>query len=198
MHPRFSIPGCFVSLVILMHFTPASLGAAKDEYPESVALGGKGLILNGTATRSVFGIRVYDVGLYVSDATDDDAKIMRHNHDPKRLKIVMLRSVSDANFVSAVRDNLDKNLTASEQAAFAEELAVFFKTFGNGTDLKEGSEITIDYLPSEGMVISVDGEKQAVIPGRDFYHAILRLWIGSPLQSSIKSGLLSKGQPQNQ
>ena len=33
-----------------------------------------------------------------------------------------------------------------------------------------------------------------VIPGDEFYHALLRLWIGEPLQKSIKEGLLGTGK----
>ncbi len=171
-----------------------ALGAPKSGFPEPIDLGGHGLVLNGTATRSVYGLRVYDAGLYVSHASGDGAHIMEHNHGPKRLKIIMLRSVPEAKFASAVRDNLDQNLTNMEQTVYADHLARFFKSFENGADLDRGSEITIDYLPSEGTVIMVDGKRQAVIPGRDFYHALLRLWIGNPLQSSIKSGLLGKGK----
>ncbi len=190
MRFNFSLPGCFALVALSM--ISAAFGGPKDGFPEPIDLGGLALVLNGTATRSVFGIGVYDAGLYVSHATDDEAGIMDHNHGPKRLKIIMLRSVPEEKFASAVRDNLDKNLTALEQGVFAEELEVFFKAFQNGADLNKGSEITIDYLPSEGTVVMVDGERQAAIPGRDFYHALLRLWIGKPLQSSIKTGLLGK------
>jgi hypothetical protein len=173
----------------------SAIGSAKEGFPEPIDLGGHSLVLNGTATRSVFGIGVYDAGLYVSHVTTDEAGIMENNHAPKRLKIIMLRSVPEDKFASAVRDNLDRNLTAVEQEVFAEELAGFFKCFQNGADLNDGCEITIDYLPLEGTVVVINGEKQAVIPGREFYHTHLRLWIGKPLQSSIKTGLLGQEKP---
>lgn len=194
MDHQSSISGFFLAVVFSM-ISISTVGAApKEGFPEPIVLDDQTLILNGTATRSVFGIGVYDAGLYVSGATDDGVSIMERNPDAKRLKIIMLRSVPEAKFASAVRDNLDRNLDPSEQAALAVELAVFFKAFDNGSDLNEGSEITIDYLPSEGAVVMVDGKRQAVIPGRDFYHAFLRLWIGKPLQASIKKGLLGSGK----
>ena len=190
---KSSLPKCFVTAATLMISAVVALGVPKDGFPEPIILDGLKLVLNGTATRSFFGIGVYDAGLYVSHTTADGVEIMERNHGPKRLKIIMLRSVSEAEFASAVRDNLDKNLTPSEQAVFAEALTVFFKSFENGADLNRGSEVTIDYLPSQGTVVMMDGTRQAVIPGRDFYYAILRLWIGKPLQSSIKTGLLGAG-----
>jgi hypothetical protein len=193
MRLGFSLPGFFGAAAIFM--VTSAMGAPKEGFPEPIDLGGHSLVLNGTATRSVFGIGVYDAGLYVSQATNDEAGIMEHNHDPKRLKIIMLRSVPEDKFASAVRDNLDRNLTPAEQDVFAEELEVFFQSFKKGTDLKGGCEITIDYLPLEGTVVVVNGEKQAGIPGCDFYHTLLRLWIGKPLQSSMKTGLLGQEKP---
>jgi hypothetical protein len=153
-------------------------------------LDGAELVLNGTATRTFFGIRVYEVGLYLNALTNDGAEIMGNNAGPKRLKILLHRAVPEAKFVSAVRDNLDRNLTVEEQEKFAAELLVFFQTFENAADLNRGAEVVIDYLPSEGTVVMVDGQKRTLIPGREFYHTLLRLWIGNPLQSSIKTGLL--------
>ena len=189
-----SLQGYFLAAAICM--SSAAFGTPKGDFPEPIVLEGLSLVLNGTATRSVFGIRVYNTGLYVSHATDDAVGIMERDHGPKRLKIIMLRSVSEAKFTSAVRDNLDQNFTPMEQTVFAEDLAVFFKSFENGAELNQGAVIIIDYLPSEGTVVMVDGIRQAVIPGRDFYHVLLRLWIGKPLQSSIKNGLLGNGRPQ--
>lgn len=193
MHSSFLPPGHFAVAAIFM--VSSAFGAPKEGFPEPIDLGGHSLVLNGTATRSVFGVGVYDAGLYVSHLTTDEDGIMEHNHGPKRLKIIMLRSVPEDKFASAVRDNLDRNLTPVEQEVFSEELEGFFKSFQNGADLNDGSEITIDYLPLEGTVVMVNGERQAVIPGREFYHALLRLWIGKPLQSSIKTGLLGQETP---
>ena len=191
---KSSLPGYLAAIAIFMSSTAIAVAMPQDRFPEPIVLDGLTLVLNGTATRSVFAVGVYDAGLYVSQATDDAVEIMERNQGPKRLKIIMLRSVSEAKFASAVRDNLDRNLTPPEQAVFAGALAVFFQAFAHGADLDKGSEITIDYLPSEGTIVMVDGKRQAVIPGRDFYHALLRLWIGNPLQSSIKTGLLGNGR----
>ncbi len=172
-----------------------ALDSPKAGFPEPIVLGGQALVLNGTATRSVFGIRVYDVGLYVSHTTGDGAEVMERNSGSKRLKIIMLRSVPEAKFVSAVQDHLDDNLTPAEQVHYARELASFFQSFEKGSALEDESEVTIDYLPLEGTVVMIDGRRRAVIPGGDFYHVLLRLWIGKPLQSSIRTGLLGKGRP---
>ena len=57
---------------------------------------------------------------------------------------------------------------------------------------QKGGVITIDYLPGKGMIIGVNDQQFEPIPGDEFYHTLLRLWIGEPLQKSIKDGLLGK------
>lgn len=155
-----------------------------------MVLGHHELVLNGTATRGVFGIRIYAAGLYVSRATGDSEEILIRNHDPKRLKIVMLRVVPEDKFAAAVQESISRNFSESEKQRFAREFATFFQCFTGGTDLVKGSEVCLDYLPDVGTVVTVGGRTLAVISGRDFYHALLRLWIGKPLQSSMKIGLL--------
>jgi len=189
-----SLPGYLAVAMVCLISSANSAEASSGEFPEPIDLGGGPLVLNGQATRSVFGVRVYDAGLYVSHATDDGAAIMERNMGPKRLKIILRRAVPSDKFSSSVRDNLDRNLTPAEQAVFADHLAAFFKSLKIGTDLNRGTEVTIDYLPGEGTVVMVNGQRRAVIPGHDFYHALLRLWIGKPLQSSMKTGLLGKGK----
>jgi hypothetical protein len=61
-----------------------------------------------------------------------------------------------------------------------------------GKDLTRGSVVNIDYIPEQGMLILVDETVLEIIPGKEFHHAILRLWIGSPPQQSIKTGLLGQ------
>jgi hypothetical protein len=182
------------SLLVAIGLTLSSSADARDSegiaFPEMITLGGQDLILNGTATRTFFGFRVYVAGLYVSKATKDASEIMDRNPDPKHLRIVMLRVISEKRFATTARNNIQKNLTLEEQATFSTELDTFFKPFEKGNDLKAGSEVRIDYAPGEGTILTVEGRKLAVIPGREFYHTLLRLWIGKPLQPSIKIGLL--------
>jgi hypothetical protein len=41
------------------------------------------------------------------------------------------------------------------------------------------------------MILSHNGREVGTIPRADFYHLMLRLWIGHPLQESMKAGLLN-------
>lgn len=159
-------------------------------FPAETVLQDQRLQLNGQATRTVWGFGVYEVGLYLAQPSKDASHIMREDRGAKRIRILMLRHVSQSRFSNTVQESVDQNFSASEKEKFAPELASFLGCFHNGSDLHEGNVVTIDYVPEQGTVVGIDGGRIAVIPGQDFYHAVLRLWLGKPLQPSIKDGLL--------
>jgi len=156
--------------------------------PEMVTSGKSKLQLNGTAVRSKWGFNVYVVALYLTQQNKDADAIML-NRDPKRVHITMLHGVSEKRFVGTIQKNIGVNFSKEEQEKYASALKAFMACFHGGTSLKRFSTIDIDYLPGKGMEVSVDQAKFKLIPGDDFYHAILRLWIGQPPQSSLKTGL---------
>lgn len=102
----------------------------------------------------------------------------------------MLRAVEKEKFVSTVRESIDRNLSPEEKQTYATELAAYLGHLEKGGDIEPGRIITIDYVPEQGTVLGLDGKEVGRIPGHDFYHVMLRLWIGRPLQASIKDGLL--------
>jgi hypothetical protein len=173
----------------------AFLGAgsvrAKAETPGPAAeVGGRSLILNGKATRTVWGFPIYHVGLFLEQRNADGEAIMGADRGAKRVHMSMLRAVEKKDFVSTVRENIDQNLTPAEKETFAAELAAYIGYLEQGGDIEPGRIITIDYLPGKGTVLALDGREVGTIAGHDFYHVMLRLWIGRPLQASIKQGLL--------
>ena len=150
----------------------------------------KGLVLNGEATRTVWGFDVYTIRLYLHEVMREAEKILGAKEHPKRIEITMTRTVDEDQFSSTVQQNIDNNFSEEEKERFAGQLSEFLGCFRNGADLKPGNVITIDYTPRDGTVVRLDGHTLDTIPGADFYHALLRLWIGKPLQKSIKDGLV--------
>ena len=166
--------------------------SAKEEAPPVAATTEQrdGLVLNGEATRSVWGFEVYKIRLYLHEIMRDAEQIMGAKSDPKRIEITMVRSVDEEQFSSTVQDNIDHNFSAEDKEKFGGQLSEFLGCFNKGADLEPGNVITIDYTPDEGTVVKLDGRTLDTIPGADFYHALLRLWIGKPLQKSIKDDLV--------
>jgi hypothetical protein len=171
---------CGVALFVM----GAGRGAAEEPViPPTTEVGGRELVLNGRATRTVWGFRVYDVGLFLEQPATDGEAVMRSDFGPKRVQMNMLRAVDKQKFVNTVRENI-------EQQTFARELAEYIGHLEKGGDIQPGRVITIDYVPGQGTVLGLDGSPVGTIAGHEFYHVMLRLWIGRPLQTSIKEGLL--------
>ena len=181
-------------LGLLLLLWPAGL-AAKDVpvLPPALTLADRPLVLNGQATRTVWGFSVYQVGLFLERPSRDALAIMQGDRGAKRVQMHMLRGVDKKDFVATVRESIDRNLTPAEKETFAAELAAYLGHLEKGGDIRPGRVITIDYLPDEGTVLALDGRRVGVIAGHDFSPVMLRLWIGRPLQASIKQGLLGGG-----
>lgn len=164
--------------------------ASAQATPSTAEVGGRSLVLNGKATRTVWGFPVYHVGLFLERPSADGESIMRTDRGAKRVHMNMLRAVEKEDFVATVRENIDQNLTPADKENFARELAEYIGHLEKGGDIQPGRVITIDYVPGKGTVLGLDGRHVGTIEGHDFYHVMLRLWIGRPLQTSIKEGLL--------
>ena len=162
------------------------------EVPDEIHRSDCKLVLNGTAVRSVWGFKVYVAGLYLAEPSGDHEAIMTQDRAGKRVHMTMLREVSGDRFESTIMDNINTNFSAGEKQQFASELKQFLGCFDTNTVLEKGSVVNVDYHPGQGTLVSVDGRVYDAIPGEDFYHAVLRLWIGTPPQESLKHGLLGK------
>jgi len=162
------------------------------QVPDEITCGDSTLVLNGTAVRSVFGFKVYVAGLYLVEPSGDQDVIMSQDRGGKRLHMTMLRDVAGEKFESTILNNIDTNFSATEKQKFAGELKQFIRCFSGSNQFTKGSVVNVDYVPERGTLISVNGSVSEVIPGEDFYHAVLRLWIGTPPQESMKQGLLGK------
>jgi hypothetical protein len=178
----------FVFALVLLCAAP--LPAREAELSATAEIGGRNLVLNGEATRTVWGFEVYKIRLYLPETMRDADQILGSRSEAKRIEIVMERTVDEKQFSSTVQQNIDNNFSDEEKEKFAGQLKEFLGCFNNGADLEPGNVITIDYAPQEGTVVKLDGRTLDTIPGADFYHALLRLWIGKPLQKSIKEGLV--------
>lgn len=190
--PRAAAAALVVLLAISLLAPPAARAeeAPPRELPPACEVAGSRVILNGSAVRTVWGFEVYRIGLFLTAANHDADAILQSDRNPKRVQIIMLRSVSSDQFTGTVQQSIDRNFTPEEKTAFEGQLSSFLGFFHGGADLRPGSEVILDFVPGRGMVAALDGRELGSIAGDDFYHAILRLWLAKPLQSSIRDGLL--------
>ena len=164
----------------------------KTGIPSRVSIGEKNLVLNGHKMRYKWGFEVYEAGLFLSEKCKCEKKIMTENREPKRVHITMRRDVESEKFTGSIQESINGNFTGTEKKKFASELKSFLGSFSIFPTLKKDTVIAIDYVPQTGTVITVNGKKTEPIPGDEFYHCVLRFWIGNPNQESMKPGLLGR------
>ena len=130
-------------------------------------------------------------GLYVSEPTTDATKVFS-DEKARRVRLGLLRDVDGADFVEALEEGLNANLTPEKKAAIEKEVATLKTVMQTIGDVVEGDLIDFDYVPEKGTVILRNGKPVAEpIPGKALYDAVLAIWLGDkPIDDTLKTGML--------
>jgi hypothetical protein len=105
--------------------------------------------------------------------------------------LFMLRDLGEKRFLNAFIEAIEANHTKAEMAMMDDQIKQMSDIFHLVQDLRSGDVITIDYLPSMGTEISVNGVTYDTIVGEMFHRALLKIWLGSkPVQADLKAELL--------
>lgn len=179
-------------LVLLSGLIGLSALAGEREFKgvkmaDEVTVDGKTLKLNGMGLRVKFIVSVYVAGLYLETPSKDANEIIKADA-ARRVDLKMLRNLDKAAIVDAIRVGFDKN-SGADLPALKERLDTFC---GLITDLKEGSTLSISYVPGKGT--SVAGSAgSTVVAGKDFADALFKVWLGkSPVDDGLKKGMLGQ------
>ena len=151
---------------------------------------GPELVLNGAGVREQAIFKVYVSALYLPSRSEDgEAIIMRDQ--PRRLALHFLRNVTAKQFTTSTNDALRDTLTSEERRPLAARIAQLNDFLETLPDVREGTEILIDYLPKTGTSIRIDGKEQFRIAGADFNQALMRVWLGDrPKDPKLKRAML--------
>ena len=153
--------------------------------PDTVTVGDKTLKLNGAGVRKRAIVRVYIAGLYLENNSKDAAAIIASG-ETKSMRLRMMRAVEGPKISGAIGEGFQLN-SASSMSELKDRLAKFAKMI---PDVKEGDEIAMTWVPSQGTVISVRGTTTGTIEGRDFADALFSVWLGAnPVQDDLKAAL---------
>ncbi|MES9968953.1 MAG: chalcone isomerase family protein [Candidatus Thiodiazotropha sp.] len=149
------------------------------------------LVLNGAGIRKKFFVKVYLASLYLGQATSDIAEVLNVD-GPARVQMQIIHSeIEKEKLVAAWNDGFSANLDAEKLQAVRDRLDQFNAMFQT---MREGDLIDLDYIPGKGTHVTINGMEKGVIPGVDFYQALLLVWLGdSPISKSLKKELLGSG-----
>jgi hypothetical protein len=196
------IAGAALLSILIVGVTSASATAMEVggvKLPEKVALskGGAGasLVLNGAGIRHKFmTVPVYVGALYLP-AKNQSAEAVLTDGGPKRVAMhVLIEELTARELIASLNDAIAANHIPAEIALIETRLRELNRMMSGIGTLKRGGVVHIDFLPGSGTRISVNGEDKLVIPGDDFFRALLRIWLGKkPVDGRLRDAMLGGG-----
>jgi hypothetical protein len=152
-----------------------SAGVTRDgvTLPRQVEIDGHALVLNGTATRKKFIVKVYIAGLYLPTRETDADRILAAD-EPRHLVMQFVHDVDKGKMCNAWNEALENNTPDASP-----ELKAQFATLCSYMeDIKKGEQFAFTYLPGAGTRVTVKGVEKGTIEGKAFADALFKAWIG--------------------
>lgn len=181
---RFALPLALVAVVSLS----AQARTFEDvTLPDQTTVAGKVLSLNGVGLRKKFVFSVYVVGLYLpTPARTPEAAVAPDA--PKQIQLVLKRDVDKDAIVNGINEGFERN-SKQDLPKLRMRLLQFAQAI---PDLKDGQKLVFTYVPGKGTVLG-GVAKPMTIPGKDFFDALLGVWLGKdPVDEDLRSALLGK------
>jgi len=188
------MPATAVMVVALACASPAqALDVGGVKLDDAATVGGKPLVLNGAGMRTVFFVKVYAAGLYLSEKKSASADVQALA-TPKRVSLHFQREVGSDEIGQKFIESLNKNSSAEETAKIQNQTIQFGQLFASIGKVKAGDVVTLDWIPGTGTVCTLNGKQLGEpLPDVAFYNAVLRIWLGdNPVQSDLKKGMLGE------
>lgn len=180
-------------LILCLVFFPGRLLALELEgvkLPAQVTLldPGNRISLNGAGVRSKFVFDIYVGALYLKQKSNKVDAILKMPGQKRIAMHFLYDEVAKEKLVDGWIDGFKNNNNAETFKALQERLNQFNKLF---VTVKKGDVIYLDYLPGIGTEVRINDEMKGMIPGEDFYQALLKVWLGeNPADESLKQGML--------
>jgi len=153
--------------------------------PDTLVAGDKTLKLNGLGLRKKAVFKVYVGGLYLESPSKDAGAILTADQ-AKAIRMHFLRDLTKAQLVEAFQEGFEANAKdrASQKAAFDRMMALV-------PDVKEGSTLTLVYVPGKGTTLSAGSKELGLFEGKGFADAVFAIWLGpKPPSDDLKKGML--------
>ncbi len=163
--------------VILSEVVPATA-----ERPE--------LTLNGASLRELYLlIKSYVGALYLEETSSDPVSILNSETHKRMVFHVLMKRIGARRIANALQEALILNLSDDEHKGLSKELDQMLSYFTG--KMRAGEEAIFDYIPGKGTRITINGEVKGLIPGKDYFRAMLGMWVGdSPVGRDFKKEIL--------
>ena len=176
-------------IILAQPINSYAMNIAGIEVPDRIELAADiELTLNGAGTRTKLFHDIYVGALYLQQPARTASDVL-HTPGPKRIALhFVYHEVSAEKLREGWNDGFYNNLNPQQLEAVDERLQASYEYF---QDMRAGDTLYLDYLPDRGTRISVNNQVRGIIRGDDFFHAVLKVWIGDrPAQRALKNAML--------
>jgi ZIP family zinc transporter len=194
-HPKFlttamTLAGAAV-LYLAMSLAASAATIAGVRIDDTAQVGPTTLVLNGAGKRTKLIFDVYVAGLYLPARTSDGDEALREP-GPKRISMTLMRNLSAAQLIDALREGLSRNNAADQLARLQPQIDSLVKTMTAAGAADSGDVLTLDFLADGTTRVGRNGKVTGdPIAGADFQRALLGVWLGAkPVQEDLKKSLL--------
>lgn len=157
-------------------------------FEAKTTINGKTLLYNGSGLREKYTFDLYVAALYLRRPSMDANKVVTDDAEMGIHLELVSNKVTREKFVETVKTGFSK---ASHGTATDEQIKKFMGFFKG--EFKDGDKIHIDYMPNQGVVVTMNGKKLGSVSGLAFKKALFSIWLGTkPADSSLKKGMLGK------
>ncbi len=161
-----------VLVVALVAGTAEARVMAGVRLPDSISLEGKELALNHVDLKKKLFFEIYVWGLYLENKPGSMQEAISAQ-GPKQLQLHFRRSIKREQLADAFRNFLGQSsaLRSPEMRRHSEMLVQSLRA------VRKGDSLLITYLPDKGLMVSGEGSRGALIPGKEFADALFAAWL---------------------
>ena len=170
-----------------------ALEVGGTNFPDTVTVAGKPLVLNGAGVRYKAMFKVYSAALYVPQKSQSVAEVSSTD-TPKRLRLVMLRDIDSSEMGNMFARGMEENTDRGNMVKLLPGIMRMSQIFTDHKRMVPGNSIQMDWVPGTGEVLALSGQTQAE-PFREpeFFRALMGIWLGpKPADWKLKDALLGK------
>ena len=146
------------------------------------------LRLNGAGIRTKFIFDIYVGSLYL-ETKQESAKGVYEAQGEKRISMHFLYDeVSKEKLVNGWNDGFENNNSEEQLAKIKNQIDQFNSLF---VTVKKGDIINLDFIPTTGTQVVINGKTMGLVEGDDFFTVLLKIWLGEePADSDLKDAML--------
>lgn len=175
------------AVLLLAVLSPAV--AAAVELPPSLSVGDQKLVLNGAGTREKYFLDLYQLGLYLSQPSNQPAAIVAADA-PMALHIVIAsKLVSQEKLVESLQEGFSAS-TQGKTEPISVQIEQFRRCFSD--PIARGDVFDLIYVPHKGVVVFKNGQQKGSVAGLPFKQALFGIWLSNqPADATLKQALLA-------